>query len=58
MPGSAAAQTPPASPPPALPPPEPREPGRASRVAWWIGWVLLVVVSFSVTYGVLVFAGR
>ena len=58
MPEPAAAQTPPAPPSPALPAPEPREPGWASRVAWWTGWVLLAVVSFIVTYGVLVFAGR
>jgi hypothetical protein len=58
MPEPASAQPPPAPPSPALPAPGPREPGWASRVAWWIGWVLLAVVSFSVTYGVLVFAGR
>jgi hypothetical protein len=58
MPEPAAAQTPPPPPSAALPPPEPRGPGWGSRVAWWIGWVLLAVVSFSVTYGVLVFAGR
>jgi hypothetical protein len=58
MPEPAPAQPPPAPPSPALPALGPREPGWASRVAWWIGWVLLAVVSFSVTYGVLLFAGR
>jgi hypothetical protein len=53
MPEPAPPQTPPAPASPAA-----REPGRASRVAWWTGGVLLAVVSFCVTYGVLVFAGR
>ena len=59
MPDPAAAQTPPPPPRPAASPPAaPPGPGRASRVAWWIGWLLLAVVSVSVTYGVLVFTGQ
>jgi len=58
MPEPAAAQTPPPPPRPAAPRPAAPGPSRASRVAWWIGWLLLAVVSFSVTYGVLVFTGR
>jgi hypothetical protein len=58
MPEPAASQTSPEALPPARPSPPPRGPGRVSRVAWWTGGVLLAVVSFCVTYGVLVFAGR
>ncbi|MGD0924343.1 MAG: hypothetical protein ABR926_04035 [Streptosporangiaceae bacterium] len=32
--------------------------GRAGRVAWRIGWVLLAAVSMCVTYAALVFIGR
>ena len=60
MPDPAAAQAPPppAAPGSMPPPAAPRGPRQASRVAWWVGWVLLAVVSVSVTYGVLVLAGR
>jgi hypothetical protein len=44
--------------------PEPTAAPRSSRprrrgwIAWKIGWVLLVLVSMSVAYGVLVVGGR
>jgi|HubBroStandDraft_2_1064218.scaffolds.fasta_scaffold875631_2 hypothetical protein len=40
---------------PGAPPPRPR---RLGRVLWRIGWVLLALVSFSVTYAVLVVGGH
>ena len=36
----------------------PRYPGRAARIAWRAGWVLLALVSVAVTYGALVYSGR
>jgi hypothetical protein len=36
----------------------PRHPGRAARIAWRTGWVLLALISMAVTYGELVYAGR
>jgi hypothetical protein len=36
----------------------PRRPGRAARIAWRAGWVLLALISMAVSYGVLVYAGR
>jgi len=38
------------------PPARPRHRGR--RIAWRIGWVLLALVSFCVTYAVLVVGGH
>ena len=35
-----------------------RHPGRAARIAWRTGWVLLALISFAVTYGELVYSGR
>jgi hypothetical protein len=42
---------------PTRPSPPPR-PGRAARIAWRTGWVLLAAVSMSVAYVLLVFGGR
>jgi hypothetical protein len=36
----------------------PRQHGRAARIAWRTGWVLLALVSMAVTYAVLVYIGR
>ena len=33
-------------------------PGRAARIAWRTGWILLALVSMTVTYVALVVAGR
>jgi hypothetical protein len=41
---------------PSVPIPRPRRRGR--RIAWRIGWVLLALVSFCVTYAVLVAGGH
>ncbi len=46
------------SPHPAAVPPRGRRPGRAARVAWRAGWILLAAVSMAVTYVLLVVAGR
>ena len=35
-----------------------RSPGRAARIAWRTGWVLLALISMAVTYGELVYNGR
>ena len=32
--------------------------GRAGRIAWWAGWIVLAAVSMTVTYILLVLAGR
>ena len=32
--------------------------GRGARIAWWAGWVVLAAVSMTVTYILLVVAGR
>ncbi len=39
-------------------PAAPRRRGRAGRVAWRTGWVLLALVSMGVTYAALVVIGR
>jgi hypothetical protein len=36
----------------------PRHPGRAARIAWRTGWVLLALISMAVVYGALVYVGR
>lgn len=36
----------------------PRHGGRAARIAWRTGWVLLVLISMAVIYGLLVFRGH
>jgi hypothetical protein len=33
-------------------------PGRAARIAWRTGWILLALVGMAVTYVALVVAGR
>jgi len=35
-----------------------RRPGRAARIAWRAGWVLLALISLAVTYGELVYLGH
>jgi hypothetical protein len=35
-----------------------RPPGRAGRIAWRAGWVLLAAVSMTLAYAGLVVAGR
>jgi hypothetical protein len=39
-------------------PSPPRHPGRAARIAWRTGWVLLALVSMAIAYGALVYGGR
>ena len=43
----------------AITPPPGRSGGAAwaVRLAWWAGWLLLALVSMTVAYGALVFAG-
>lgn len=36
----------------------PRRSGRAARIAWRTGWVLLALVSMAIAYGVLIYLGR
>jgi hypothetical protein len=36
----------------------PRHPGRAARLAWRTGWVVLALVSMAIAYAALVYAGR
>jgi len=36
----------------------PRHPGRATRIAWRTGWVLLALISMATTYAALVYVGR
>jgi hypothetical protein len=36
----------------------PRHPGRAARIAWRAGWVLVALISMAITYSALVYAGR
>jgi hypothetical protein len=43
---------------PAAAPTRGSRPGRAARVAWRAGWILLAAVSLAVTYVLLVVAGR
>jgi len=38
--------------------PRPRPRRRGRRAAWWIGWVLLALISFCVSYALLVLGGR
>jgi hypothetical protein len=33
-------------------------PGRAARIAWRTGWVLLALIGMAVTYGELVYLGH
>jgi hypothetical protein len=35
-----------------------RHRGRAARIAWRAGWVLLALVTMAITYGALVYGGR
>ena len=36
----------------------PRHHGRAARIAWRTGWVLLALISMAIIYGALVYTGR
>jgi hypothetical protein len=36
----------------------PRRPGRAARIAWRAGWILLALVSMAISYIALVYTGR